>query len=63
MKPPIFDERWSEEIKELYRHDMQEMWDASINPHMWNQYHNQLDALFRTGWIHERRKVQRKFLM
>ena len=43
MKPPIFDERWSEEIKELYRHDMQEMWDPSINPHIWNQYHNQLD--------------------
>ena len=44
MKPPIFNEKWSEEIKELYRHDMQEMWDASINPHMWNQYHNQLDV-------------------
>ena len=42
MKPPIFNEKWSQEIKELYRHDMQEMWDASINPHIWNQYHNQL---------------------
>ena len=44
MKPPIFNEEWSGEIKELYRHDMEEIWDASINPHMWNQYHNQLDV-------------------
>lgn len=26
----------------LYRHDMSEMWDRSIAPHIWNQYHNQL---------------------
>jgi 2-polyprenyl-6-hydroxyphenyl methylase/3-demethylubiquinone-9 3-methyltransferase len=27
----------------LYRHDLQEVWDRSIAPHIWNQYHNQLD--------------------
>ena len=27
MKPPVFDENWSDEIKALYRHDVQEMWD------------------------------------
>jgi 2-polyprenyl-3-methyl-5-hydroxy-6-metoxy-1,4-benzoquinol methylase len=42
MKPPVFDANWSEEIKALYRHDVQEMWDASLNRHIWNQYHNQL---------------------
>lgn len=43
MKPPIYNESWSEEIKALYRHDVQEMWDASLNRHIWNQYHNQLN--------------------
>ena len=42
MKPPVFDANWSEEIKALYRHDIQEMWDDSLNRHIWNQYHNQL---------------------
>jgi 2-polyprenyl-3-methyl-5-hydroxy-6-metoxy-1,4-benzoquinol methylase len=42
MKPPVFDANWSEEIKALYRHDVQEMWDDSLNRHIWNQYHNQL---------------------
>jgi 2-polyprenyl-3-methyl-5-hydroxy-6-metoxy-1,4-benzoquinol methylase len=42
MKPPVFNANWSEETKALYRHDIQEIWDASINRHVWNQYHNQL---------------------
>jgi 2-polyprenyl-3-methyl-5-hydroxy-6-metoxy-1,4-benzoquinol methylase len=42
MKPPVFDENWSEQIKALYRHDVQEIWDDSLNRHIWNQYHNQL---------------------
>jgi 2-polyprenyl-3-methyl-5-hydroxy-6-metoxy-1,4-benzoquinol methylase len=42
MRPPVFDPNWSEEIKALYRHDVQEIWDDSINRHIWNQYHNQL---------------------
>jgi 2-polyprenyl-3-methyl-5-hydroxy-6-metoxy-1,4-benzoquinol methylase len=43
MKPPVFEENWSTEIKALYKHDVQEIWDASINRHVWNQYHNQLE--------------------
>ena len=43
MQPPIFDSNWPEEVKALYRHDMQEIWDRSLAPHIWNQYHNQLD--------------------
>jgi 2-polyprenyl-3-methyl-5-hydroxy-6-metoxy-1,4-benzoquinol methylase len=42
MKPPVFDTNWSDEIKALYRHDVQEIWDNSLNRHIWNQYHNQL---------------------
>jgi len=43
MKPPVFDTNWNEETKALYHHDIQEIWDASINRHVWNQYHNQLE--------------------
>ena len=42
MKPPVFNANWSGETKALYHHDIQEIWDASINKHIWNQYHNQL---------------------
>jgi 2-polyprenyl-3-methyl-5-hydroxy-6-metoxy-1,4-benzoquinol methylase len=43
MKPPIFNPEWPEEVKALYRHDMQEIWDANIARQIWNQYHNQID--------------------
>src|SRR5262245_13017675 len=43
MKRPTHDPRWSPEINALYRHDMQEIWDPTINRHIWNQYHNQLE--------------------
>lgn len=43
MKPPVYNENWPEDVKALYRHDMQEIWDRSISPQIWNQYHNQLD--------------------
>jgi len=34
-------------MKALYRHDMQEIWDRSLAPHVWNQYHNQLSTYLR----------------
>ena len=43
MKPPVFNPAWSAEVQALYKHDMQEIWDSSIAPQIWNQYHNQLD--------------------
>ena len=43
MKPPVPRSDWSAELQALYRHDLQEIWDRSIAPHVWNQYHNQLD--------------------
>lgn len=43
MKPPVFDSAWPADVQALYDHDMREIWDRSIAPHVWNQYHNQLD--------------------
>jgi 2-polyprenyl-3-methyl-5-hydroxy-6-metoxy-1,4-benzoquinol methylase len=43
MKPPVSSASWSAELQALHRHDMQEIWDRSLAPHVWNQYHNQLD--------------------
>jgi len=43
MKPPVYNASWPEDVQALYRHDMQEIWDRSISPQIWNQYHNQLD--------------------
>jgi 2-polyprenyl-6-hydroxyphenyl methylase/3-demethylubiquinone-9 3-methyltransferase len=43
MKPPQPSPTWPPEVMAVYRHDLQEMWDRSIAPHVWNQYHNQLD--------------------
>lgn len=43
MKPPVFEESWSEEVKQVYAHDRQEIWDRSIAPHIFNMYRNQLD--------------------
>jgi len=43
MKPPVYNEGWPEDVKALHRHDMQEIWDRSLSPNIWNQYHNQLD--------------------
>lgn len=43
MKPPVFDATWPDDVKALFRHDMQEMWDPNVAPQIWNQYHNQID--------------------
>lgn len=43
MKPPTFDPAWPADVQALYRHDVQEIWERTIAPQIWNQYHNQLD--------------------
>lgn len=43
VRPPVYDLAWRDDVKALYRHDMQEIWDPHIAPQIWNQYHNQLD--------------------
>lgn len=43
MRPPVYDETWSDEVKRVYHHDMEELWDKSITPHIFNMYHAQLE--------------------
>jgi len=43
VKAPIYDESWPDDVKALYRHDMEEIWDRRIAPQIWTSYHNQLD--------------------
>lgn len=43
MKPPVFSPDWPDDVRALYRHDLQEIWDPNISRHIWNQYHNQLE--------------------
>lgn len=57
MKPPIFNPEWPEDVKALYRHDMQEMWDRSIAPQIWTQYHNQLEIYLSFAAEHGRQKI------
>jgi 2-polyprenyl-3-methyl-5-hydroxy-6-metoxy-1,4-benzoquinol methylase len=44
LKPPVYNSAWPADVHALYRHDMQEIWDRTIAPQIWNQYHNQLDT-------------------
>lgn len=43
MRPPVFNNRWPEQVQHLYEHDIREIWDRRIAPQIWNQYHHQLD--------------------
>ena len=47
MKPPIFNPTWGDEVRAVYQHDMQEIWDPGLARHVWNQYHNQLEIYSR----------------
>lgn len=42
MKRPCPHDRWSAAQQRLYQHDVQEMWDPSLAPHIWNMYHADL---------------------
>lgn len=43
MKPPVRDPAWSDEVVEIWRNDMREIWDPRIERHSYHCYHNQLD--------------------
>lgn len=47
MKPPVYDVGWCDEVKRVYAHDMEEMWDKRIAPHVYNTYQSQL-ALYES---------------
>lgn len=42
MKKPVNDNNWSEDVRRIYEHDLQEIWDHSIAPHIFNSYHEEL---------------------
>lgn len=42
MKPPRFDPAWPPEVVEIWRNDQREMWDPTVERHVFNQYQNQL---------------------
>ncbi|HKR66287.1 MAG TPA: methyltransferase domain-containing protein [Thermoanaerobaculia bacterium] len=44
MRPPIRDPQWSDEVVEIWRNDLREIWDPSIERHSFHCYHNQLDV-------------------
>jgi len=46
MKPPVFVPNWSGEVKRLFEHDMREIWDPTIAPHIYSQYQNLLQFYF-----------------
>jgi 2-polyprenyl-3-methyl-5-hydroxy-6-metoxy-1,4-benzoquinol methylase len=43
MRRPRRDPAWSEEVVEIWRNDMREIWDPTIERHSFHCYHNQLD--------------------
>jgi 2-polyprenyl-3-methyl-5-hydroxy-6-metoxy-1,4-benzoquinol methylase len=43
VKAPVFDPDWPDEVKALYRHDMEEIWNPELTPQVWNLYHSQLE--------------------
>ena len=51
MRRPVFDPNWPELVKALYAHDMQEMWDPSIAPHVYNMYHDELARYLRLAGL------------
>ena len=47
VKRPIPQDDWSDEVRALHRHDLQEWWEPGLAPHVRRQYHNQLDRYLR----------------
>lgn len=44
MIKPSYNPDWSDDVKSLYRHDMEEYWDKTLVPNKWNQYRNLLNT-------------------
>lgn len=47
MKRPVYNPAWPDPVKALYAHDLQEMWDDSIAPQVFNMYHDELRRYLR----------------
>lgn len=47
MKHPVYDPEWSDLVKAVHQHDMQEMWDSKRLPHIYNCYHAELERYLK----------------
>lgn len=47
MKKPEYRETWPADVKALYEHDMQELWDASRMLHVFHAYQDELQRYIR----------------
>ena len=47
MKAPQRDPSWPPEVVEIWRNDLREIWDPSIERHSYHCYHNQLEVYLR----------------
>lgn len=45
MRKPIFKNCWNEEIRRLYEHDLEEIWDSNIHPWIYNAYQKRLKKI------------------
>lgn len=44
MKHPKLNKQWSDDVVNLFQHDMEQFWDRKLSCHQWNQYKNQLET-------------------
>ena len=49
MRPPVFNLNWPDDVQAVYHHDMQEIWDRRIAPHIWIVYHDELRRYMRAA--------------
>ena len=49
MIAPTYSPGWPEDVQAVYRHDMQEIWDRKIAPHIWIMYHDELRRYLRAA--------------
>lgn len=47
MKPPVYNSAWSPLVQRLYLHDMQELWDPHLSPHVYTCYNDELSRYLR----------------
>lgn len=57
MKRPIFDPAWPADVKAVYQHDIEQSWDSSIAPHLFNDYNFLID-LYRSEFAESSRPLR-----
>lgn len=47
MKRPVADPNWPDLIQSLHLHDLQEVWEPALAPHVFHRYQDELSRYFR----------------